>query len=133
MRERKIATLLNEAHEALAGRVGKQIKANSKPTSSTTFSKTVRAAIRTGAGAMRRDCKLAFSYGLECDPVIAAEFLSKLTLKKNHDHILEFVAKVKPTGNSIPLKAVTDALSGMPKKSAAHRDGWTWELQRDAA
>jgi len=31
------------------------------------------------------------------------------------------------------LKAVTDAFSGMPKKSVAHRDGWTWELLRDAA
>jgi len=27
---------------------------------------------------------------------------------------------------------VTDAFSGMPKKSAAHRDGWTLELLRDA-
>ena len=26
-----------------------------------------------------------------------------------------------------------DAFSGMPKNSAAHRDGWTWELLRDAA
>ena len=25
-----------------------------------------------------------------------------------------------------------DAFSGMPKKSAIHRDGWTWELLRDA-
>jgi hypothetical protein len=59
--------------------------------------------------------------------------LSKLTLKKKHDHIPLFVAKVKPTKNCIPLKAVTDDFSGMPKKSAAHRDGWTWELLRDAA
>ncbi len=43
------------------------------------------------------------------------------------------MARVKPAGNSIPLKAVTDAFSGMPKKSAAQRDGWTWELLRDAA
>ena len=35
--------------------------------------------------------------------------------------------------NNIPLKAVTYAFSVMPKKSAAHRDGWTWELLRDAA
>ncbi len=34
--------------------------------------------------------------------------------------------------NCIPLKAATDAFLGMPKKSAAHRDGWTWELLRDA-
>ena len=82
---------------------------------------------------MGRACKLAFSYGLESDPTVAAKFLSKLTLKKKHDHIQEYVAKVKPTGNRIPLKAFTDSFSGMPKKSAAHRDGWTWELLRDAA
>ena len=82
---------------------------------------------------MGRACKLAFSYGLESDLVIAAEFLSKLTLKKKHDHIPKFVAKVKHVGNTIPLKAVTNAFSGMPKKFAAHRDGWTWELVTDAA
>jgi hypothetical protein len=69
---------------------------------------------------MRRACKLAFSYGLESDPGIAAKLLSKLTLKKKHDHIPVFVARVKPTRNCIPLKAVTDAFSKMPKKSAAH-------------
>ncbi len=30
-------------------------------------------------------------------------------------------------------QAITDAFVGMPKKSAPHRDGWTWELFRDAA
>jgi hypothetical protein len=29
------------------------------------------------------------------------------------------------------LKVVTYAFSGMPKKSTAHMDGWTWELMRD--
>ncbi len=58
---------------------------------------------------MARACKLAFSYGLESDPVIVAKFLDKLTLKKKHAHILDFVARVKPAGNSIPLNAVTDA------------------------
>jgi hypothetical protein len=80
---------------------------------------------------MGRACKLAFLYGL--DPVIAAKFLSKLTLKKKHDHIPEFVSKFKLVWNNIPLKAVTDVFSGMPKISAAHRDGWTWELVTDAA
>jgi hypothetical protein len=59
--------------------------------------------------------------------------MSKLTLKKKHDHIQEYEVKVKPTRNCIPLKAVTDVFSGMGKKSAARRDGWTWELLRDAA
>ena len=31
----------------------------------------------------------------------------------------------------IPIKAVTDAFTCMPKKSAPHIDGWTWELFRD--
>ncbi len=60
---------------------------------------------------MGRAYKLAFSYGMESNPAIAAEFLSKLTLKKKHDHIPLFVAKVKPTKNCIPLKAVTEAFS----------------------
>ena len=58
---------------------------------------------------------MAFSYGLESDPTIAAKFMSKLTLKKKHHRIQEYVAKVKPTGSCIPLKAVTDAFSGMLK------------------
>ena len=33
----------------------------------------------------------------------------------------------------VPIKAVTDAFTGMPKKSAPHIDGWTWELFRDMA
>ena len=82
---------------------------------------------------MGRACKLAFSYGIESDPMVAVKFLSNLTLKKKHDHIQEYVAKVKPTRNCIPLKVVTGAFSGMPKKSAVHRDGWTWEVLRDAA
>ena len=59
--------------------------------------------------------------------------MSKLTLKKKHDHIPVFVARVKPTRNCTPLKAATEAFSRIPKKSAAHRDGWTWELLRDAS
>ena len=109
------------------------MKSHYKPTSSIAFSKTARAAILAGPRAMGRACKLAFSYGLESNAYIAAKFLSKFTLKKKHGHIPEFAAKVKLTGNCIPVKAVTDAFSGMPKKSAAHRDGWTWELLRDAA
>ncbi len=50
------------------------------------------------AGAMGRACKLAFSYGVESDPVIAAKFLDKLTRKKKHAHIPNYVAKVNPRG-----------------------------------
>jgi hypothetical protein len=52
--EGEIATLLNVAHEAQPGRVAKQMKAHSKPTSRTTFSKTTRAAILAEARAMGR-------------------------------------------------------------------------------
>ena len=68
-------------------------------------------------------CKLAFSYGLKTDPEIAAKFLAKLTLKVRHTHIKAHVPTVKPPANNIQLKAVTDAFSGMPKKSVAHRGG----------
>jgi hypothetical protein len=61
LREGEIATLLNEAHEAHAGRVAKATKAHAKPTSSAFFSKTARAAILARAKAMGRACKLAFS------------------------------------------------------------------------
>ena len=101
LKEGKIATLLSEAHEAQVGRVAKQMKVASIPTSTTTFSKTTRDAILAGAGAMGRACKLAFSYGLETDPEIAATFLAKLTLKARHTHIPAHVRKVKPPGNRI--------------------------------
>ncbi len=39
---------------------------------------------------------------------------------------------IKSPRNCIPLKTITDVVSGMPKKSATHRDGLTWELLRDA-
>ena len=34
--------------------------------------------------------------------------------------------------NNIPLKAITYAFMGMPRMSSPHRDGWIWELTRDA-
>ncbi len=125
LRDGKIAVLLNETHEAQAGRCAKQTKAASIQASTTTFSKSARAAILAGDGAVGRACKLAFSYGLESDPEIAAKFVAKLTLKARHAHIPAYIPEVKPPTNYIPLKAITDAFSGMPKKSAAHRDGWT--------
>jgi hypothetical protein len=78
---------LTEAREAHTGRVAKLTKAASTSVSTTTFSKTAMAAILTGAGAVGRACKLAFSYGLETDPGIAAKFLAKLTLGARHSHV----------------------------------------------
>jgi hypothetical protein len=68
-------------------------------------------------------CKLAFSYGLESNSEVASKFLSKLTLKARHAHIPAHVPKVKQLPNRVPFKVVTNAFSGMPKKSAARKDG----------
>ena len=133
LREGTISVLLTKAHEAQAGRVAKLTKAASTLASTTTFSKTARAAILVGAGAVGRACKLAFSYGLETEHGIAATFLAKSTLGARHSHIEAHIPSVKPPRNWIPPKALTYAFSEMPKKLATHRDGWTWELLRDAA
>ena len=133
LKEGKIAVLLSEANEAHTGRVAKLTKTASVSASTKPIAKTARASILAGAGAVGRACKLAFSYGLETDPGIAAKFLAKLTMSTRHSHIRAHVPRVKPLMNCIPLKAAIAAFSGMPKKSAAHRDGWTWELLRDAA
>ncbi len=123
LREGNLSVLISEAHEAQTVRVAKSLKASSTSASSSTFSKTARAAILAGAGAVGRACKLSFSYGLETDHAVAAKFLDKLTLGAKHAHIQTHVPKIKPPRNSIPMKAVIDAFSGMPKKLAAHRDG----------
>ncbi len=67
LREGKVSVLLTEAHDAQVGRVAKKSKASTSA-STTTFSKTAKAAILAGAGAVGRACKIAFSYGLESDP-----------------------------------------------------------------
>ena len=59
---------------------------------------------------------MAFTYGLETNPDVAAKFLKKLTLKSRHEHIALHASHLKPAKNLIPLK-----------------DGWAWELLRDAA
>ena len=87
--------------------MAKSLKASSTSASTLTFSKTTRAAIMAGAGAVGRACKFAFSYGLESDPAVAAKFLANLTLRA-------YVPKIKPPRNCIPVKAVTNAFSGMP-------------------
>ena len=97
------------------------------------FSKTARAAILAGAGEVERACKVVFTYGLETDPEVAAKFLKKLTLQAHHIHITPHSSNFKPAKNLIFAKAVSKAFSGMPKKADAHRDGWAWELLRDAA
>jgi hypothetical protein len=70
---------------------------------------------------------------MERDLTVALTFLSELTLKNRHVHILSYIPKTNPVVNCIPIKALTDTFSGMSKKSARHKDGWTWELLRGAA
>jgi hypothetical protein len=70
---------------------------------------------------------------LETDREVAAKFLKKLTLHARHPHIDPHTSTIKPTKTLISAKALTDAFSRMPKQYAAHRDGWTWGLLRDAA
>ena len=126
-----VGGLIREAHEAQTERVrGRTAAATTQPHS---FSKTARAAALAGAGELGRACKVAFTYGIEADPEVAATFLARLTLRARHSHVPLHPSSLKPVKNIIPLSAISDAFSKMPKKSAAHRDGWTWELLRDAA
>jgi len=126
-----VAALITESHDAQTERVSAAI--NSVSSDTVVFSKTARAALLARSGEVGRACKVAFTYGLETDPAIAAQFLGKLNLQSRHSHIAQYTSSVTTTKNQIPLKAVTDAFTRMPKLSAAHRDGWTWELLRDAA
>ena len=88
-----------------------------------TFSKTARAAIRASVGEAGRAFKVAFTYGLETDPVVAAKFLKKLALHARHLHITPHTSTLKPAKNLISLKAITNSFSEMPKQSSSHRDG----------
>ncbi len=58
-------------------------------------------------------------------------FLAKLTRSTLHTHVPAPPSSYKTTSVPIPLNAITNAFTGMPKKSAPHRDGWIWELFRD--
>ena len=56
---------------------------------------------------------MAFTYGLKADPLVAAEFLKKLTLQSRHAHIAPHTSSLKPAKNLILLKVGTDAFSPM--------------------
>jgi hypothetical protein len=70
---------------------------------------------------------LAFSYGNESDPIVEATFLAKLTRIVPHTHVSMPPSSFKIAFLPVPIKAVTYAFTGMPKKFAPHKDGWTWE------
>jgi hypothetical protein len=118
------------AHDSQAARVTCRVHAITKPAN--VFPLAARAASLAGCGAVGKACKLAFSYGTESDPGVAATFLAKLTMTIPHDHVPLPPSAYKSAFVPIPLKAIADAFTGMPKKSAPHRDRWTWELFRDA-
>jgi hypothetical protein len=127
----QIAELLHEAHDSHVMRAACRVHALTNPAN--TFPLAARAASLASCGATRKACKLAFSYGTEPDPVVAATFLAKLTMTIPHAHVSPPPTAHKSVFVPIPLKVITDAFTGMSKKSAPHRDGWTCELFKDAA
>jgi hypothetical protein len=68
---------------------------------SMTFSKTAKAAIMAGAREVGRACTVAFTYGLEINPVVATKFLKKLTLQTRHPHKTPQTSTLKPAKNLI--------------------------------
>ncbi len=122
-RSGEIAEIIYEAHDSHVTRVAYRVHALSVPAS--TFPLDARAASLAGCGATGKAIKLAFSFGTESDPVVAATFLAKLTRKTPHNHVPIPSSYFKTPCVPIPIKAISDAFTGMPKKSAPHRDGWT--------
>ncbi len=118
-----VAGLLRKAHDAQTERVAKATAAASAIP--VTFSKTSEAAALAAVGEAGRACKVAFTYGMETDPEVAAKVLSRLNRSERHTHITPHVSTVIPAKDRIHVLAVTEAFTRMPKKSAAHRDGWT--------
>ena len=117
----RVSDLINDAHDSQVTRVARRIHDITQP--STTFPLTARATFLEGCGAVGKVCKLAFSYGTESDPIVAATFLAKLARSTKHQHVPAPPSTYKSAFVPIPLKAVTDAFTWMPKKSAPHRDG----------
>ena len=73
----KVADLIYEVHDSQVTRVACRVQALTVLARS--FPLAVRAASLAGCGATGKACKLAFSFGTESDPVVAATFLAKLT------------------------------------------------------
>jgi len=107
-----IGRLLTDSYEAHTDRVTAKVLAASEDTVS--FSKTARAAIFAGDGEVGRVCKVAFTFGLETYPEVAAKLLKKPTLQARHNHITPHSSIVKPAKNLIPAKVVSKAFSGLP-------------------
>jgi hypothetical protein len=68
-----VSRLITDSHEAQNDRIA--AASNTASTDTTTLSKTAaRFAILAGAGEVGRACKVAFTYGLEINPGVAAKF-----------------------------------------------------------
>jgi hypothetical protein len=98
-----------------------------------TFPQTFRDATLAGCGVVCKACRLAFSYGTESDPTIAASVLAKLTRTIPHTYGSPPPSSYNTAFVPIIVKGVTDAFTCMPKKSAFHKNLWTWRLFRDMA
>jgi len=96
------------------------------------FPLTSRVAALAKCRAVGKACKLAFSYGTESDPEVAARFLANFTRTVPHTHVPPPPSSYKTAFVPIPLKAINYMFTGMSKKSVP-RHWWTWELFCDAA
>jgi len=124
--KRQVAELISEAHDSQVTRMACRVYAHTRP--SKTFPPTAKAADLSGCGDAGKACTLAFSYGTESDPTVAATFMSKLTRTIPHTHVPLPPSSYKTILVPIPIKTVTYAFTSMPKKYAPYRDGWTWRL-----
>ena len=131
MMEGNVPEFIETVYVFQVKRVARKIHDITKSTVSVT--QAARAATLAGCGVVGKACKIAFSYGTESDPAVVATFLTKLTRSSPHTHVPSPLYAFKSLFVPIPIKAVSYAFAGMPKKSAPMRDEWTWELFKDAA
>jgi hypothetical protein len=129
--EGNVAELIEPAHDSQVKRVARRIHDITKPT--VAFTQTARATTLARCGDVEKACKIAFSYGNESDPALNVTFLAKLTRSPPYTHVPSPPFVVMSSFVPIPIKSVLDTFTSMPKKYAPMRDGWTWELFKDAA
>ena len=81
----RLSELIEEFHDSHVKRVARIIHDVTK--TSVSFTQAARVAALAGCGTVGKECKIAFSYGTESDPVVAATFLAKLTRPTLHTHV----------------------------------------------
>jgi hypothetical protein len=109
-----VAELLHEAHESHFAKVACHVHALTHPAQS--FPLIARAALLAGCGAIGKACKFAFSYGTESGPEVVVRFMANLPRTTPHTHVPLPPSSCKFAFVPIPLKAITDMFTGMPKK-----------------